>query len=126
MQRQAVEQLIVIQQILPNAVNHQMQKLVFLVQEQRHGKVANLFFGVLGCRDEVDGFEMPKVDVPAQDVYVEELMQSQSEIPALSASSRTHFADVFLLVISAQVAICTDVSVSDPASEEHKVGSAHL
>jgi hypothetical protein len=35
------------------------------VQKQRHGKVANLFLRVLGCRDELDGFEMPQVDIPS-------------------------------------------------------------
>jgi hypothetical protein len=64
-QRKTVEQLIVVQQILPDAVENEMQKLVLLVQKQRHGKVANLFLRVLGCRDELDGFEMPKVDIPS-------------------------------------------------------------
>lgn len=43
-QRKAVEQLVVVQQILPDAVDNQMQQLMPLVQEQCHGKVANLLF----------------------------------------------------------------------------------
>lgn len=37
MQGQAVEELVVIQQVFSYAVYNQVQKLVFLVEEQSHG-----------------------------------------------------------------------------------------
>lgn len=86
-QCQTVEQLVVIQQILPYAVHDKVQQLMLLVEEQSHGKIANLLLRVFLCRDQVDGLEMAKINIPAQNVDVEEL------------------ADVFLLVVATQVAI---------------------
>jgi hypothetical protein len=70
-QSEAVEQLVVVQQIFPYAVDDQMQKLVLFMQHEGHGKIANLFFRVLGSRDEVDSFQMAEIDVPSQDVNIE-------------------------------------------------------
>lgn len=68
---QAVEELIVIQKVLANAVDHQMQEFVFFVEEQGDSQIANLLFGVLVGGDKVDGFEMPEINVPAKNVYVQ-------------------------------------------------------
>lgn len=87
MQRQTVVELIVTGQILPNAVYHQMQKLMLFMQEQSHSQVSNLFLRILVGRDEIDGFEVAKVDVPAEDVDVQQL------------------ADIFLLVVAVEVSI---------------------
>lgn len=70
MQRETVVELIVIQQVLPDAVNNQVQEFVFLVEEEGDGEVSNLFFRVFGRRDEVDGFEVSEIDVPSENVYV--------------------------------------------------------
>lgn len=87
MQSQTVEELIMVQQIFANTVHDKMQQLVLLVEEERHGKIANLLLGVLLRRDEVDGLEMAKVYIPTQNVNVKEL------------------ADIFLLVVAAEVAV---------------------
>lgn len=86
-QRQAVKQLIVIQKILPYTVDHQMQELVLLVEEQGHGKVANLLLRVLVGRNQIDSLQMSKLDVESQDVDIQKL------------------ANIFLPVISAQIPI---------------------
>ena len=70
MQRQTVVEFIVTSQILPYAVDNEMEKLMLLVKKQGHGQVANLLLGVLGRGNEIDGFQMTEVDVPAQDVDV--------------------------------------------------------
>ena len=70
-QGQAVEQLIVVEQVLPYAIDDQMQQFVFLVEEERHGQVADLLLRVFVGRDEVDGLKVAKVDVPSQDIYVQ-------------------------------------------------------
>lgn len=87
MQGETVEELVVVKQILANAVDHKMEQLVLLMEEQRHGQITNLLLGVFIRRDQIHGLEVPKVDIPAQDVDVKEL------------------ADVFLLVVAAEVAI---------------------
>lgn len=46
---------------------------MLLVEEQGHSKVSNLLFGVLVRRYEVDSFEVSESDVPAKDIYVQEL-----------------------------------------------------
>lgn len=68
---QAVEQLIVIQQVLSYTVDDQVQELVLLVQEEGHGQVTNLLLRVLVRRDEVDRLEVAEVDVPSENVNVE-------------------------------------------------------
>jgi len=70
---ETVEQLIVVEQVLPYAVDDQMQQFVFFVQKERHGEIPDLFLRVLVGRDEVDGLEVAKVDIPPQDVYVQKL-----------------------------------------------------
>jgi len=59
---------------------------MLFMQEQCNCQVSYLFFRVFGCADEVDGFQMSKVDIPAQDINVQQ------------------FANIFLLVVSAQTA----------------------
>ena len=61
---------------------------MLFVEEKGDGEVSDLLFRVLGCRDEIDGFEVSEVDVPAKYVYVQEL------------------ADVFLLRVAVKSAIC--------------------
>lgn len=73
MQCQTVEQLVNVQEVLSYTVDNQGQQLVLFVEEQGHGKVSNLLLGVFVRRDEVDGFEMSESDVPAEDVYIQEL-----------------------------------------------------
>lgn len=87
MQGQRVVELIVTCQVLPDAVDDQMEKFMFLMEEQGHGQVSNLLFRVLGGGNEIDGFQMTEVDVPAEDVDVEQL------------------ADIFLLVIATEVPV---------------------
>lgn len=72
-QGQAVEQLIVVEEVLSYAVDDQVEELVLLVQEEGHGQVADLLFGVLVGGDEVDGFEVAKVDIPTENINVQEL-----------------------------------------------------
>ena len=73
MQGQAVKQFVVVEKVFPYAVHNEMQELVLLVKKQRHGQITDLLFGVLVGRDEVDGLEVPKVDVPPEDVDIKEL-----------------------------------------------------
>ena len=49
---------------------------MLLVKEEGNGKISNLFFRVFGSRDEVDGFKMSEIDVPSENVYVQELFAS--------------------------------------------------
>jgi hypothetical protein len=60
---------------------------VLLVQEQGDGEVSNLLLRVLGGRDEVDRFEMSEIDVPPENVDVQQL------------------ADVFLLLVAVEPAV---------------------
>lgn len=87
MQSETVEELVVVKEVLPNAVDHKMEQLVLLMEEQRHGQIANLLLRVFIRRDQVHSLEVPKIDIPAQDVDVKQL------------------ADIFLLVVAAEVAI---------------------
>src|SRR4051812_4660864 len=70
---EAVEQLVVVKQILPYTIHHQMKELVLFVQEERHGEVPYLLLRVFVGGDEVDGFQVSEIDVPAQNVDVQEL-----------------------------------------------------
>lgn len=45
------------------------------MEEQGHGQVTNLLFRVLVRRYEVDSFEVAEIDVPSQDIYVQELSE---------------------------------------------------
>lgn len=73
MQSQAIEELIVIEKIFPYAVYNQVQQFVLFVEEQGHGKVPNLLLGVFVRGYKVDGFEVSEINVPSEDVYVQEL-----------------------------------------------------
>lgn len=105
MEGKAVEELVVVEEVLSYAVDDQMQEFVLLVEEKRHGEVANLLLRVLVGRDQVDRLEMAKVDVPPQNVDVEKLY-AQSGHALYEPPETTNLADVFLLVISAQVTVC--------------------
>ena len=72
-QSQAIVEFIVIIQVLPNAIDDKMQKFVLLVQEEGDRKVTDLFLGVFRGRDKVQRFEVAEVDVPSQDIYVQQL-----------------------------------------------------
>lgn len=87
MQRKTVEQFIMVQEIFANTVDNQMEQLMLLVEEKSDGQIANLLLRIFSCRDEVYSLEVPKVDIPAENVDIEQL------------------ADVFLLVVTAEVSI---------------------
>ena len=44
---------------------------MLLVEEQGDSEVTDLFFRVFRCGDQIDSFEMSKIDVIALNVYVE-------------------------------------------------------
>jgi hypothetical protein len=50
-----------------------MEQFVLFVKEESHGKVSNLLFGVLISGDEVDSLEVSEVDIPPEDVYIQQL-----------------------------------------------------
>lgn len=80
---------------------------MLFVEEEGHGEVSNLLLGVLVRRNEVDSFEMTEIDVPAEDVYVQELEFSVSDHDHPSCCRvLAHLADIFLLVVSTEVTIC--------------------
>lgn len=58
---------------------------MLLVEEQGDSEVADLFFRVFRCGDQVDSFEVAKIDVIALDVYVEQ------------------FANILLLLVSIEL-----------------------
>ena len=72
-QSEAVEQLIVIQQVFSNAVDDEMKQLMLFVQEQGHGEVADLFLRILVRRDQVDRFKVTEIDVPSQNIDIKQL-----------------------------------------------------
>lgn len=74
-------------QVLPYAVDHKMEKLVLFMEEQRHCEIADLLLRVFGGRDEVDRFQVAKVDIPPKDVDVQEL------------------ANIFFLVVAIQIPV---------------------
>lgn len=76
-----------IQKVLANTVDDEVEELVLFVKEQGNRQVANLLLRVLARRNEVDSFEMTKINIPAQNINVQEL------------------ADVFLLVVAAEVPV---------------------
>ena len=57
-----------------------MQKLMLFVQKECHREITNLLFRIFGGRDEVDGLEVAKVDVPAEDVYVQKLAKASARL----------------------------------------------
>jgi len=46
---------------------------VAFVEEESHGKISDLLFRVFVGRYQVHGFEMPKIDIPSEYVYVKKL-----------------------------------------------------
>jgi hypothetical protein len=73
MQCQAVVELVVVHKIFPDAVDNKVYQLVLLVQEESDGEVSNLLLRVFGGRDKVHCLKMSETDIPAEDVYVQEL-----------------------------------------------------
>jgi len=72
---------------------------MLLVEEESYGEITDLLFGVLVRGNEIDRLEVTEVDVPTEDVYIQEL------------------ADVFLLVVAAEVSIYTEVSLAEQADQ---------
>lgn len=98
MQGQAVEELIVVEEVFPYAVDDQVQQLVLFVEEQGHGKVSDLLLGILVRGYEIDGFEVSEIDVPSEDVYVQELCsqvsdsgETRSRLPPRVRTLQTYF-----------------------------------
>lgn len=79
MQRQAIIQLIIVQQIFPDTVNNKVEQLMLLVKEKSDGQVSNLLFRVFGGGYEIDSFQVAEIDVPSEDVDVEELNRHQQK-----------------------------------------------
>lgn len=86
MQRQAIIQLIIIQQVLPNTINNQMQQLMLLMQKQRNGQIPNLLFRILGTRNQIHSLKMSEIHIISLDIDIEQL------------------ANVFLLLVPVQTA----------------------
>jgi hypothetical protein len=76
---------------------------VLFVEEKCHRKVSNLFLGIFVRRDEIDSFEMTKIDIPSEDIYVEKLGE-MSTVKILNRGS-SHLADIFLLVVATEVSV---------------------
>ena len=87
MQSQAIEQLIVPQQIFPYTIDDQMKQLMLLVKKKSHRQVSDLLLRILGGRYEVDSLQMSEVDIPSQNVNVQK------------------FAHVFLPVVAIEVTL---------------------
>jgi hypothetical protein len=104
MKSQAIVKLIDAHKILPNTIDNQMEEFVLLVEEERHGEISNLLLRVFGCGDQVDGFEVTKVDVPAENIDVQQLFGSVA-ISAFNRRSVAYLADVFLLGVAVQAAV---------------------
>jgi hypothetical protein len=76
---------------------------VLFVEEKCHSKVSNLFLGILVRRDEIDSFEMTKIDIPPEDIYVKKL-EEMSIVKVLNRGG-SHLADIFLLVVTTEVSV---------------------
>ena len=76
---------------------------MLFVKEKCHGKVSNLFLGIFVRRDEIDSFEMTKIDVPPEDIYVEKL--GEMSIGKILNRGCSHLADIFLLVVATEVSV---------------------
>lgn len=72
-QRQAVVELIMIQKVLFDAVDDEVKEVVALIEEKCNGEISYLLLRVLRRRYQVDCLQMPKVDIPAKYVDVEQL-----------------------------------------------------
>lgn len=75
------------------------------MEEKGHSKVSDLFFGVFVRRNKVHSFEMAKVDVPPQNVYVQKLLYVRYN--SSTWKKGIYLADIFLLVVSAETTIYT-------------------
>ena len=87
MKCKTIEKLVMVHEILPYAIHNKMEEFVLFMKEQCHGQVSYLLLRVSGGRDQIHGLEVPKVDIPAQNIDVEQ------------------FADVLLPLIAVQVPI---------------------
>lgn len=124
MQSQAVEKLVMIQQILPDAVDDEVQQLVLFVQEERHGKIADLLFGILLRRYEVDRLEMAKVDVPPQYINVQQLADILLLVVAAEAAVLEFLSNIGQLLVYALLLQLASSGVSQIGDELHK--AAHV
>lgn len=73
MQGQTVVQFIKALQVLGDGIDDEVYQIMFLVQEQGDSEIADLFLGVCGGGDQIDGFEVAEIDIVALDVDVEQL-----------------------------------------------------
>jgi len=48
------------------------------MEKQRHGEISNLLLRKLVGRDEVERLEVAKLDIPAEDVNVQELVTTSA------------------------------------------------
>lgn len=101
MQRQAVVQLIMIQQILADTIHDQVEQFMLLVQKQSHGEIADLLLGVFGRRNEIDGFKVTKIDIIALNVDVKQLAYVFLLLIAVQTTGLELLADVGQLLIHA-------------------------
>lgn len=101
MQRQAVIQLIMIQQILANTIDDQMEQLMLLMQKQGDGEIPDLLLGVFGRGDEINSLEVTKVDIVALDVDVEQLANVFLFLVAIQAAALELLPDVGQFLIHA-------------------------
>jgi hypothetical protein len=70
MQRKTIVVFIMIEEILSDAVDDEVKKFVFFVEEEGHGEIAYLFFGIFVRRDEIDRFKMSKINVPSENIDI--------------------------------------------------------
>ena len=73
MKGETIVKFVVVQQILSDAVHDQVQELMLLVEEECNSEVTYLLFRVLGRGDEVDSFQVSKVDIVSLYIDVEKL-----------------------------------------------------
>lgn len=73
MQSKAIVEFIMIKEILFDAIDNKMQKFVLLVEEEGNSKIADLLFRIFSRRYQVQCFKVAKVDVPSENIDVEQL-----------------------------------------------------
>lgn len=98
-QRQTVIQLMMIQKVLPDTVHNQMEQLMLLMQEERHGQVPDLLLRVFRRRDEIHRFKMTKIDIVALDVDVKQLAHVFLFLVAIQVGGLEFLSDVGQLLI---------------------------
>lgn len=101
MDSQTPEIVIGIIQIFADGVDNQWRK--FMVLSNHHGdcKVGHLLLVVLVARHEIDGLEVAKVNVEAQDVHVQQLGQVLFAVVAVDGGVLELVADVGELLVDA-------------------------